>query len=1419
MTDLYGNIPISDEPNQPAPSPKPSPPRPTPQRPAEKTSLLKRWYIYTPLILLLLAAGYYIASSALVPIFIEKKFPQIVHNNTGLNLSIASSRFNPLEFSVYADGIDIESVRENEPTEILTIGDLYIDLDFISLLRHGLVSESLLISDAVFTLVRYSDTSYNISQFFGTDLGDEAVSDVMNFAELPFLYSLNNISISNSSILFKDMRSEKQHRVENLNINLPTLSNFSYDVGHYIQPHFSAVINGSPVELTGDTELPTTEGEETPTKMSFTLQDIDLPLYAGYLPIPLPVDIEKGRVSGSISLSFLSQSSDGRQLNFGYQLQVEDGIFHSHDRALALNMPLLNIEGRLDPLKNDITIDSLLLRDPFLRISRNFSTTTVGSLFPGDDTSKQETAIPLQPLSLRVDLLIADNGKIEIETERDTLVFAPVQYSMRNYSYGRESSGGDPSEESSFRLSGESTNDFSLFSWQGHFEEGAPVGEVEINNLPFSLVLERILPNAGSQAEGSTDIRGRLSLRRGEAVPIVYGLEKGTIRLSKITLAENQRPWLRSSAGRLSPVSIDGDRIDLGNLFLEDAHISLQGHTLPGAIDTLLNEGGSTLQGIDFKGTLTMQEDGSGGLPLELEKVHLQATDLNTPVSRKDNFALSADVNGDGSIKAKGRLRISPVAGNFDLGFSDVAAASLFTAEETSPVVFSEQLLLSGSGTFDIESQRFKGSLETSGGSATHQETGSTYSFDKAALASLSTALDLRDCSVDRIMLKGMSFSTKSLRLTADGASMSSFDRKGDDLQADELVLADAKISLLSGFSLGSLPFMTAGKGSITLDKVLLDGKVDLISTDDERRELIPAFSAEVAPLSNTLPKKENLSAEIRLTEGGQVKVDGTLALAPFQSKLSLNLKRVPSEYFAPLAPEDLKFSLETLINGEVAYYYPQKMLTGDLQLVGGRLYTSDGTDLAGWDTAILSDFKYTMSPLHLGITKLTLDTPRFFYSNTGDHPLLVIRRALQSSLPQEDVGSGSISFSRLDVVRIDIQDGLVEYLDERMTPAWQTDISSFSGFIDNYHLSESSEPIRYGVSGTIEGGGLAAHGSITVAGDDGVAAKSVVELKRMPLNILKEQLLQSFALQVDQAHADAYCTLGGESDVDRARLTISSLMPADPASPLAMTIALLSDTPDSFSETVALKDEDKPVIDQIINHFQKLVVKTGVSPYLLLPEKYATLRQDNALVFEPGESALSSTARATLDAFALLIEDYPRLRLIFHSIVDPSDDGSALQTRLENEEQKRVQQENQKLLQQWTEQSRKQSSPSTPEGAIVEKEIVDEELQAFAPVSATPVVITETMLKELGRERLKNASAYLLDKHAVPKENIALDDEPRISGQAPEIMVDLHNIGAEKQTESDGNTALSPHPPFRQLLQQDTVAAVGDETLSSTPN
>lgn len=1396
MADLYGNIPISDEPDQPEPSRKSPPPRPAPKRPSKKgTSPLKRWYILTPAILLLLAAGVYIASSALMPLFIEKKFPQIFQKNTGLTLSIASSRFNPLDFSIVASGIDIDSSAEDETTDILTIGDLYIDLDLISLLRHGIVSESLVISDAAFTLVRYPDRSYNISRFFGTQGGAEAASEVLNFAELPFFYSLNNISISDSSILFKDMRSERQHRVENLNITLPTLSNFAYDVGHYLQPRFSAVINGSPVELTGETELPGADGEQTPTRMSFTLQDVDLSLYAGYLPMPLPVDIEKGRVSGGITLSFLSQPSAGRQLNFGYQLQVEDGIFHSHDRSLGLTVARINIEGSLDPLKSDITVDNLLLRDPFLRVADDFSAATVDSLFLSDYNSKQEAAVPLDPPSLRVGLLIADNGRIEVETEQDELVITPVQLSMRNYAGGRQAGAGGSASESSFRLSGESASHFSLFSWQGHFEEGTPVGEVEINNLPFSLVLDRLLPDTGGEVEGSTDIRGRLSLRRGDNAPIGYSLKKTTIQLSKISIAEGQLPWLRSSAGRMSSVAIDGDRVGLGNLFLENAHISLRRDAFPAALETFLADDKSSLQGIDVKGALTIQPAQDSGLPLELEKVHLQATDLNSAGSKKDNFALTADLDG-GSVKAKGTLRVSPVAGSIDLSFNKVGAAALFPPDDRASVVFSEQLLLSGSGAFDIESQHFKGSLETGAGSITHRDTGYTYSFDKAALASISTALDLSDCSAERIMFQKMSLSGDSLQLQADGASVVSFARNGDDLQADELAIANAEISLLSGFSPDSLPFMSAGKGSISLDKVALSGKVYQVLADDERREIVSGFTAEASSLSGTLPKKDNMSFELRLAEGGEITAGGPLALAPLQTKLSLNLMRVPSGFFASLAPDSLKASVETMINGEVDYFHPQKMVAGDLQLDGGRLYSGDGADVAGWEAAILSDFKYTMSPLHLGITKLTLDAPRLFYTNTGEHPLLAVRRALKSSLPEEDGGSDAISFSRLDIVRTDIQDGVVEYVDERMTPAWQTDITSFSGFIDNYHLSESSGPIRYGVSGTIDGGGLAAHGSITATGE-GSVADSVLEFKGLPLSSLEEQLLQSFALQIDQAYADVYCTLGG--DADYASLTLSSLAAADTDSPLAMTIALLSDTPDSLSETVALKSGgtggdtggDTPVYDQIINHFQKLVIKTSVSPYLLLPEEYASLRQDNTLAFQPGEAALSSTAEATLDLCALLIEDYPLLRLILHSIVSQSEDRSALQARLEEDEQKRVQQENEKLLRQWTERDSAQSPPLPAEGEIVENEIVEDELQAFVPISARPVIVTEAMLRELGRERAERAYAYLTEKHDVAQKNITLDDETQIGDQDPEIMIELGHIGAEKQRQADQNVLL----------------------------
>jgi len=56
------------------------------------------------------------------------------------------------------------------------------------------------------------------------------------FSELPFLFSLNNISIREGSVTFQDVPAATTHTVEQIELDLPSLSNFPFQTSQNIHP-------------------------------------------------------------------------------------------------------------------------------------------------------------------------------------------------------------------------------------------------------------------------------------------------------------------------------------------------------------------------------------------------------------------------------------------------------------------------------------------------------------------------------------------------------------------------------------------------------------------------------------------------------------------------------------------------------------------------------------------------------------------------------------------------------------------------------------------------------------------------------------------------------------------------------------------------------------------------------------------------------------------------------------------------------------------------------------------------------------------------------------------------------------------------------------------------------------------------------
>jgi hypothetical protein len=82
-------------------------------------------------------------------------------------------------------------------------------------------------------------------------------------------------------------------------VGVPFISSIKYLAERYVQPRFSAVINGAPLKLEGKLR-PFLKGAET--SFNVNLKELSLPYYFSYYPGTPPVQMDSGRLSTTLEI-------------------------------------------------------------------------------------------------------------------------------------------------------------------------------------------------------------------------------------------------------------------------------------------------------------------------------------------------------------------------------------------------------------------------------------------------------------------------------------------------------------------------------------------------------------------------------------------------------------------------------------------------------------------------------------------------------------------------------------------------------------------------------------------------------------------------------------------------------------------------------------------------------------------------------------------------------------------------------------------------------------------------------------------------------------------------------------------------------------------------------------------------------------
>lgn len=715
MPDRFGKItihptvptaPAVEEVKKPLPAPQPKAPkvkkRPSPRR-------KKGAFIWLGSILAIF--GLYIALGFLgVPYYLTSTLSDNFNKKTGMVFDPGRISFNPFSFHFATEQAKI--LTETGAT-LATLHSLSADLAPFSLLRLDLVCNTVNLSELTVNITRELDGSYNFAKLLSQKQSG-GPSEILNFSDLPFLFSLNNIALKDSKVLFSDSPTGKTHTIDKIQLELPSFSNIPFQTNQYLRPSFSAVINGSPFELKGQARMGDNAGEAT--TLTCNLHALDLPVYAEYLPLFIPLFFTSGKADGEINLLFDPASQQDDKLSIDFDLQLTNTELQTVDETVFVTAPATQVKGKLQPVAKTVVFSSISTTDPVFQSVGSSLLSSINTLFKKEKKLPPAGTTAGTPFSLAIDDFLVKDGTFhhwrEKGAKQPQATWNALQLSVKNYSSTPPAEGKKDSGSFLFSCGKEGTP--SSFAWQGDLASNENLsGTVTLDKMDFKELLLSIGADQGLAVKGLAELKGQLtvSFPQDLASSIDYKLANAELMVQEFQLVDDKLIVLSAPFLKIASLGTAYKTIHFGNISMQNGSVLLPINRIPD-IFKQFTVGKYLLQDIDFTGEINLISDEKGKQKTIYSGISLKASDLDTPEKAKDNFSISAKTSTGGTIQGQGDVRIAPFSLTINTEFNGLAATDIFPIMTHSSLLNSLTGVLSGKGSLSLPKKRFAGELQ-----------------------------------------------------------------------------------------------------------------------------------------------------------------------------------------------------------------------------------------------------------------------------------------------------------------------------------------------------------------------------------------------------------------------------------------------------------------------------------------------------------------------------------------------------------------------------------------------------------------------------------------------------------------------------------------------------------------------------------
>ena len=621
---------------------------------------------------------------------LEKKLSQ----NLKRSVSIENIQINPYLLRITVNNFVVQNIPKDD--DFVAFKQLFIDLEAVSLFKRALVIKSLVLNSPRVNIARYKDLTYNFSDI----VAGSKTTDKKNDSK-PFLFSLNNIEILDGAFTFLDEPKNTTHRVRDLNFAVPFLSNVTHEVDIHVQPAFSAVINDTPINLSGRT---TPFHDTRNTVFDIRANKLNIPAYLAYLPQMGSLTLKSAFLDITATLGFEMQPGNNPAVTLTGDFSISEIDISSSENETYLAIPRIDIElTESRPLEMDYHFSRVSLAEPEFLLRRNSDGDILPlALLPENPEPapvKQESSGRKKPFKMVVDEIVLNSGTLQFDDQSNAEQFQTTLNPVEVKVTGLSTLEG---EEASYDI-----------SMQTEAEEHIAItGKLSLNPLTTQLhtalqdlKIPRFSPYYAEIVtpeimEGYLDLAADLNYSRTSDSEIIRA-DNITVQLDSFVINdEDDKKLLVIPLLAVKETSLDlnGHQFTIGDFSSSDGELHLvrqkdgivvlkellkPREAQEGKPDTVETDASSPWSVTLKKGAFTQYsivlEDHTFAEPTSVlfDKLHLTAENISTVENSKGSVDLGLRVDKKGIVSIKGPITVKPLSTALELDVADLQVKNL----------------------------------------------------------------------------------------------------------------------------------------------------------------------------------------------------------------------------------------------------------------------------------------------------------------------------------------------------------------------------------------------------------------------------------------------------------------------------------------------------------------------------------------------------------------------------------------------------------------------------------------------------------------------------------------------------------------------------------------------------------------------